>query len=172
MEKTADTITPTEISPPQADSAQKPAKKRTWGVQKGQLIGKCRKAVKLAAEHGVDVKEAMILSGYKEPLVSSRVSEMRKKVERYSLQTPQMQKLARDAVKDVLKGKEVTYTVSKAIPGIGVVDMEEKMIPSYSNKLAAAAMVVDRVDPAVKRVDSVQVSVSLDYLPFDLGQYK
>jgi hypothetical protein len=153
-----------------AELEQKPREKQKGGMKKGQLAGKTKKAVILAAEHGVELKEAMILAGYKPPLSPATVSRNKGLVEKYSLQTPRMQKLAHKAVLDTLQGKEVRYSAQKVTKDGVVVDYEEVITPSYTNKLAATAMVFDRVDPPVKRTESMNLNVTCD--PVDLEAFR
>lgn len=158
------------INPEMAEAVANTPKRNKFGHKvKGELNRKTKTALDLIATAGVDPKTAYILASNGRTPSSASLSRLTQKVEKYSLQTASMQKLASSVVKDCLKGKEATYTVQKAVAGVGIVDMEEKIIPTWTNKLAAAAMVQDRVDPAVKRNENLNVNV--DMHPVDLSKY-
>lgn len=139
------------------------------GKQPGVLATKTRKAVSLVVNHGVDPKDAYALVNGKPPKRDA-LDNLREQVRKYSLQTPQMQRLARDAVKDALQGKEMRYDAVKILGNGAKVPYEEVIVPSYTNKLAAAAMVQDRVDPVVRRSENINVNV--DCCPVDLSRYR
>ena len=83
--------------------------------------------------------------------------DLKKKHARYSLTKPNIVKLAHQAVKDTLKMTEV-------------IDSEGKVsLPSHTNRLAAASMVMDRVEPVVKVNHNLNVNANVD--PVDLSVY-
>jgi hypothetical protein len=80
-----------------------------------------------------------------------------------------MQKLASRAVQDVLQGKVVEVDAVKILANGEKVPYVEKIVPTYTNKLAAAAMVADRVEPIVRQ--SVNLNIDVDICPVDLSRY-
>jgi hypothetical protein len=148
------------IPPPQAETSP----------NRRQMSHKTRKAIDLVLEHGVEPKDAMILTQCVKTVNGENISRFKAKVQKYSLQRPVMQKLAQQAVKDVLEGKVVEYASEKAIAGIGVVEFTERVAPTYTNKLAAAAMVYERTEPVLRQ--NVNVNLNVDVDPFDLSKYR
>jgi hypothetical protein len=69
------------------------------------------------------------------------VTDLKRKSEKWLLSSPDLQKLAHHAVRDTLKMKPIKVKVSP----YGDEDMF--IYPQVSNRLAAAAMVVDRTEP-------------------------
>lgn len=163
-----DSITP-EILPPEKPQKQRTAAQNS-GKKPGTLSRKTKTALNLAINHGVDPKTAITLASGGITPSATAVSNFKAKVAKYSLQAPGMQKLASNVVKDVLKGKVVTYSTQKAVAGVGIVDMEITERPTFTNQLAAAAMVMDRVEPIVKH--NINVNANLDFLPFSLESLK
>lgn len=135
----------------------------------GTLAGKTLKAVALVVNHGVEPKEAYTLVNGKEPKRDA-LDNLKERVRQYSLQTPQMQKLARNAVRDALEGKAVKYDAEKILSNGKRVQYQEVVAPTYTNKLAAAAMVHDRVDPIVRRSENLNINAEM--APVDLSRYR
>lgn len=140
------------------------------GKKTGDLSHKTRKAIALVVDHGVEPKEAMVLTGCTKTVNPQSVSAFKGKVEKYSLQRPIMQKLAHQALRDTLEGKESRYDAVKVFSNGASVPYQEVIAPSYTNKLAAAAMVYDRVDPMIRR--SENLSINVDCSPVDLEKYR
>ena len=144
-------------------------KERKGGRKKGQLTTKVRTAIKLTADHGVPVKEAMILAGYGPRLPNSTVKGIRDKAAKYALTSPRMVRKAHRAIEDTLDMKPITYAASKPVAGIGVVDYTETIMPTVTNRLAAASMVMDRDQPTINR--NVNLNINADLHPVDLSKY-
>ena len=140
------------------------------GKKPGDLSHKTRKAIALVVDHGVAPKEAMILTGCAKTVNPQTISAFKGKVEKYSLQRPVMQKLAHQALRDTLEGKEARYDAVKVFSNGAKVPYQEVIVPSYTNKLAAAAMIYDRVDPLVRRSENLNVNVGCS--PVDLEKYR
>lgn len=103
-----------------------------------QFYGKTLQAAKLVMDHGVEPKEALILaSGNKQP-TRQAVHHFKEKLNKLALSSPKMQKLARSAIQETLEMKPIDIGEGK------------QMFPSHTNRLAAAAMVADRVDPVIR----------------------
>lgn len=134
-----------------------------------RLYGKTKRAMKLVIEHGVDIKEALVLANDGKKLTSGAISHFREKVRRHSLTAPGMVKLANQAIKDALQMKPITYEAAKVCAGIGVVDYTETIMPTITNRLAAASMVMDRDQPVVRQ--NVNLNANVDISPVDLSKY-
>jgi hypothetical protein len=120
-------------------------------------------------QNGVDAKTALLLTNpYKDTISRESVSKLRRKFKQYSLQAPKTVKLAHQAVKDALTNKPIEFTTQKVTKDGEVVELTETIMPSYTNKLAAASMVYDRYEPSIK----VQANINIDVDPIDLGSYK
>ena len=152
---------------PKADQKDTP-KHKNRPRQGGEMSWKTKKALALVINHGVDPKEAYTLANGREPSPAN-LTGFKQKVEKFSLQAPALQKLAHQVVKDTLKGKVRTYEAQKVCAGIGVVDYIETVSPSHTNQLAAAAMVMDRVDPILKV--SLNRNEHVEIPPIDLSNY-
>lgn len=162
------TIEP-EILPP------KPARERTEaqnaGKKPGTLARKTKTALDLAINHGVDEKTALILAHGGKQVSPGAITQFKAKVAKYRLTAPNMVKLAHNAVKDALKDKAIEVQQQAFDKKTGeVVEYTEKIAPTWTNKLAAAAMVLDRNEPVVKV--NHNVNVNLDFMPIDLEDYK
>lgn len=138
------------------------------GKPHGALSHKTRKALALVIDHGVEPKEAYMLTHGKAPSKDA-IARLKQKCDKYSLQRPALQKLATNAVKDTLQGKEVRYDAVKILANGQKVPYQEVVVPSYTNKLAAAAMVHDRVDPVVRQ--NMNLNVNAEISPVDLTKY-
>jgi hypothetical protein len=152
-----------EIIPPRVKKSAEPRKKP------GTLSHKTVQALNLAVNHGVEPKEAYILANGKAPSRAT-LTDFKRKVSKFSLQAPGMVKLAHQAVKDVLDGKEARYDAVKVFSNGKKVKYQEVMIPTHTNRLAAAAMIYDRTDPLVRRSENLNVNV--DCSPVDLSKYR
>jgi hypothetical protein len=130
---------------------------------------KTQQAIKLVAEHGVDAKTALMLV-HNRPVDPSAVKAFRKKVAAHALTRPAMVKLAHNVVRDVLQGKADEVTQQKLDRNGQVVEIIDKIVPTHTNRLAAAAMVFDRVEPVINR--NVTLTGELkDFMPVDLDEY-
>lgn len=138
------------------------------GVYRPIYNGKTQKVMDLITNHGIEPKEALTLIDGEIPS-PSRVSRLKEKVRKYSLSAPKMVKLAHQAVKETLQMKPIEYEAHKAVPGVGVVDYTDTLLPSITNRLAAAAMVLDRDQPIVKV--SVNANMNADIDPVDLALF-
>lgn len=133
-----------------------------------RFYGKTQKAADLVVHHGVDPKTALMLTTGKVP-DSGNLSRFNQKVSKYSLARPAMQKLAARAVQDTLSGKVVEIEAVKILGNGQKVPYIEKIVPSYTNKLAAAAMVADRTEPIIRQ--NVNLNINTEVAPVDLSKY-
>jgi hypothetical protein len=164
------TILPPEEKTQLDSLGRKRSDKQNAGGQTGMLREKTKKALALAINHGVDPKTAMTLARGGNPPSPAALTNFRRKVAKHSLSAPSMVKLAHNVVKDVLKGATREYQAQKCVAGVGVVDYTEVMAPTHTNQLAAAAMVMDRVEPIIRH--QVNANLNMDFLPVDLDKYK
>lgn len=169
-------LLPKETSSPKAievltEEKNQPEKqiRSKGGMKHGALTKKTQRAIKLVLEHGVDEKTALVLAGNGKMVNRSSVGRFKEKVRKYALSSPQMVKKAYSAIKDTLEMKPITYEVSKPVSGVGVVDYTETIMPSITNRLAAAAMVMDRDQPVVRQ--NVNLNANVDVSPVDMSKY-
>lgn len=99
---------------------------------------------------GLKPKEALKAVNYTNKISDRAVSSFNKKFRKHSLTAPTMVKLAHHAVKDCLTDTPITQ-VKKDKQGNEIV---EEIAPTWTNKLAAAAMVYDRVEPVKGGTDT------------------
>lgn len=138
---------------------------------KGAMARNTKQTLKLIVDHNLEPKEAYSLVNGRAP-GKQTLTALNQKVQEYSLQTDEMQRLAARAVKNTLKGKpiECERTIVDRKTG-QVIDYTEKQYPSHTNMLAAASMVQDRVDPIVRQNVNLNGNLA-DFLPFELDKYK
>jgi hypothetical protein len=135
-----------------------------------RIYGKTAIALKLAIEHGVEPRDALLMARNGKPPADRTVTDFRRKVAKYSLTRPAMVKMAHDVVKNTLMGQNDTYTTEKMTRDGRVVTVCETVAPTFTNKLAAAAMVMDRDQPIVHQ--SVNLNGELkDFMPVLLDDY-
>lgn len=143
------------------DTTTKHAETASQGQETGtdtvRFYGKTQMAADLVVCHGVDPKQALMLATGKTP-DSGNLSRFKKKVNKYSLSRPSMVKKAFTAISDTLDMRPVVTSDGKEI------------FPSHTNRLAAAAMVADRVEPVVRQ--SLNLNLNADIAPVDLDRYR
>ena len=105
---------------------------------------------------GLDPMKALQAVNYKTNITTQAVNKFKKKFQKYTLTAPTMQKLAHHAVKDCLTDTPITQ-VKKDRQGNEII---EEIAPTWTNKLAAAAMVYDRVEPVMRQVQSINIDIS------------
>jgi hypothetical protein len=114
---------------------------------------------------GLDPKEALKAVNYKHDIRPETVSRFKQKVKKYSLTAPAMVKLAHNAVKDCLTDQPIINTKRDKDGN----EITEAISPTWSNKIAAASMVYDRVEPVIHKAESVSHHV---IHPVDLSRYR
>jgi len=129
---------------------------------------KTQKLMDLVTNHGIDPKEAILLTEGEMP-TPSRVSRLKEKARKLMVTAPKRVKSALQALDDTLAMKPITYEASKPVAGIGIVDYQETIMPSITNRLAAAAMILDRDQP-IKNVN-VNLNANAQISPVDLERY-
>jgi hypothetical protein len=98
---------------------------------------------------GVAIEEAHKLVTGKDRLPEATKSNIKRKSEKWLLNSPQMQKLAHNAVRDTLKMKPI-----KTEKG--------EIYPRVSDRLTAASMVTDRTEPRKQQTGSGPVNLFID----------
>jgi len=112
-------------------------------------------------EAGLKPKEALQAVNYTNKISAQSVSEFKKKLKRYSLTHPKLLKLAHNAVKDCLTDQPI---ISKRKDKQGQEIIEENA-PTWANKIAAASMVYDRVEPTRQSPEIVNQSLTINAIP-------
>jgi hypothetical protein len=118
-------------------------------------------------DKGIEPKQALQVTNLKHNISRGAIHNLKKKYAKYSLTAPKIQKLAHKALLDCLNGETSEYTAQKVTKAGDVIDYQEVIAPSVTNKIAAAAMVYDRVEPAIRQ----QVNVNLEVHPVDLSNF-
>lgn len=98
----------------------------------------------------------------------SYIPSLKKKLDKTSLVSVKAKRLAKKAVIETLEMKAVTET--KLDNKGNEVIVENK--PSHSNRLTAAAMVLDRSEPIVQRHQSESVTINFDGTLLDYSQFQ
>ena len=96
------------------------------------------------------------------------VPQLKAKLEKTSLVSAKAKRLAKKAVIETLEMKAVTET--KLDNKGNQVEVENK--PSHSNRLTAAAMVLDRSEPIIQRHQNESVSINLDGTLLDYSNFR
>ena len=112
-------------------------------------------------EAGLKPKEALQAVNYTNKISGQSVSEFKKKLKRYSLTHPKLLKLAHNAVKDCLTDQPI---ISKRTNKQGQ-EIIEETTPTWANKIAAASMVYDRVEPTKQSPDVINNSLTINAIP-------
>ena len=121
-------------------------------VKTPKFYPKTIQAMKLVSI-GETPANALKLVNNQKTITSGAVAHFNKKLRNYSLTRPEIVKLARNAVKDCLQDKPIN----------------NETYPTYSNKLAAAIMVYDRIEPVIKQ--NLNVNVNTELHPIDLSKF-
>jgi hypothetical protein len=136
-----------------------------------RYYGKTQKALMLVERHGVDPADALRLATGNPTPNPATLTAFRKKAAAYSLSRPSMVKLAHSVVKDTMSGKCDQIQQQKVTSTGQVVDFIENIAPTHTNKLAAAAMVFDRVEPVVRQNINLNGNLA-DFMPVKLECYE
>lgn len=116
-------------------------------------------------DNGVDALTALQLTNNKQQISPVTKYKLEKKYQRYSLLSTAMRKMAHNAVKDCLSDAPIIQK-RKDRQGNEII---EEIPPTWTNKIAAASMVYDRVEPAIRQNQNLNVNV--DVHPVDLSLY-
>ena len=114
---------------------------------------------------GVEPEIAVKLLNNTNKPARSTVSLLKAKYGKYTLTAPKMQKLAHSAITDCLTDQPIKQ-VKRDKQGNEII---EEIPPTWTNKIAAASMVYDRVEPVIHKAESVSHHV---IHPVDLSKYR
>ncbi len=157
--------TPAIEKKPNLGQPQEPETTETAPKQP-RFYPKTIQAIKLVSI-GETPEEALKLVNNKNKITSGAVSHLRKKIRKYSLTHPKLVKLAQDVVLDTLKG-EVTELQQEKVTSTGQrVEYIERIAPTVTNKLAAAAMVYDRFEPVKGSPEVINNSLTINAIPVE-----
>lgn len=117
---------------------------------------------------GISPELALKFSNQKDNIRPETVSRFKQKLKKHSLTAPAMVKSAASQVKRILAAEVREIDQQKVTKSGEVVDYKEVIAPSDTNILAAAAMVYDRYEPAIKQ--TVQINIDVD--PVNLDDYR
>lgn len=151
-----------------ADFRHLPSGKRDRGST-GRLYSKTKDAVRLIVEHNLPVTEAYTIVNGKPP-ARATAAVLAVKARECGLRAPEFQQLAQQVVKNVLRAKPIKATRTSINKATGLPEeYTERIYPTYTNQLAAASMVMDRVDPVVRQNLNLNANLA-DVLPFSLDE--
>jgi hypothetical protein len=120
-------------------------------------------------DSGVNAMDALLLTNpLKDKVSAVAVHKLKAKYKRYSLQAPGTIKLAHNQIKRILSGEERVLDQQRVTKDGRVIDYKEVIAPSDTNIIAAACMVYDRYEPAIK----VQANINMDVDPVSLDGYR
>jgi hypothetical protein len=135
------------------------------GRKRPEIYSKTQEMTKLVLEHGIDEKTAYTLvKGH--PPTDSSLSRFKDKVQKFSVTAPPMVKDARNVLRNAMRFKAVEIEQEAVNRKGEVVQYTERIIPSYTNALAAASMVLDRDQPVVHKSVSMTGNVSISPVDF------
>ena len=123
-------------------------------------------AFALLKENGLTNPEAAKILGYSNGtarVISSKINKL-------SLKHPKMVKSAARIIKDVLDLKPIEVERTAVTKSGQVIDYTDNIYPTHTNALTAAAMVYDRVEPAIRQ--TANLNVNCDISPVDLSQFR
>lgn len=131
----------------------------------------CAKTLRYFAyrDKGLTRREAYKIATGKEKITIQGLCTIERKYKSWSLErlkNPEVVKSAYEAIRETLKMKPINVETTKP-DGETVI---ETIVPTITNRLVAAKMVMDRVEPAVKR--NVSLSINADFSPVDLEKYR
>jgi hypothetical protein len=129
-----------------------------------KYLQKTLDAIKLV-DMGIEPKQALQLTNFKKDITAQAVHKFKKKYNKYSLTAPKIQKLAHNAITDCLSDAPIIQK-RKDKQGNEIV---EEIPPTWTNKIAAASMVYDRVEPAIRQ--NANLNLNVDVHPVDLSLY-
>jgi hypothetical protein len=123
-------------------------------------------AFALLKETGLTNTDAAKVLGYSNGtarVISSKINKL-------SLTHPKMVKSAARVIKDVLDLKPIEIERTSVTKSGQVVEYTDNIYPTHTNALTAAAMVYDRVEPAIKQ--TANLNINCDISPVDLEAYR
>ena len=121
---------------------------------------KTLEAIRLV-QAGADPETALRITNSKERISERAIYNLKEKCRKYSLTHPKLVKLAHNAVKDCLTDQPI---ISKRTNKQGQ-EIIEETTPTWANKIAAASMVYDRVEPTKQSPDVINNSLTINAIP-------
>ena len=117
------------------------------GRKQPKLLKKTLLEMKLM-DAGETAENALKIVNNKDKVHKQSVYALEQKYKKYSLNKPNMAKLANNQVKRILKAQPRERVKDTKIVDGQVVEIKEEIVPSDTNILSAAMMVYDRYEPA------------------------
>jgi hypothetical protein len=114
---------------------------------------------------GLEPMKALQAVNFKANITQQAVNKFKKKYQKYSLTAPKITKLAHNAIVDCLTDQPIINTKRDKDGN----EITEAISPTWSNKIAAASMVYDRVEPVIHKAENVSHHV---IHPVDLSRYR
>lgn len=152
-----------------AEIIQKVKKKRgrPLGCTKENSI--LKKSAMLSVLENTDLTQTEVAKAFNvTPAVTTKIYDNVEKIKKHTIQTSKHQKLASKAILDCLKGvpvkKEIVLKTGDVVP--------YDYYPDYNDRHRAAAMVLDRTEPKVTKIQSESISMSLEINPIDYSKYR
>lgn len=125
-----------------------------------------------AMDRGMTAKEATLLVKGKANLCEAAEYKIKEKYRKWSLASPAMQKAAHLAVRETLTMKPLEERTTSIIDDKEVTTIK-RIYPSHTNRLAAAAMVADRVEPIVRQNLNLNLNADIkDLIPAEVSGYE
>lgn len=138
-------------------------------VKTPRFYGKTQRAADLVVKHGVEPREALLIANNGKLPDRSNIARFKEKCAKYSLSSPKMEKKAYNLLNQVLEMRPLELKQQTVNRQGEVVEYTETIAPTFTNGLAAAAMVFDRTQGIVNKSLNVNASVSIS--PVDLTQF-
>ena len=110
---------------------------------------------------GADPETALRITNGKNKISERAIFNLKEKCRKYTLTNPRLVKLAHNAVKDCLTDQPI---ISKRTDKQGL-EIIEETAPTWANKIAAASMVYDRVEPTRQTPEVVNQSLTINAIP-------
>jgi hypothetical protein len=112
-----------------------------------KMLQKTKDAIAMV-NAGISPANALKAVNFKRKISHQAIAELKQKVNKCSLSQPNIVKLAHNAIKDCLNNRPINGEI----------------YPTHTNKLAAATMVYDRIEPVVRQ----NLNINIDVHPVDL----
>lgn len=133
-----------------------------------KYLPKTLEAMKLV-DAGLTPLQALQATNFKKNISPAGIAVFKRKYKKHSLTAPTMVKLAHNAIKDCLTDQPIKQTIKKKDKDGNETEIIEEIPPTWTNKVAAASMVYDRVEPAIRQ--NANLNLNVDVHPVDLQSY-
>jgi hypothetical protein len=125
-------------------------------------------AIKLV-NAGESPETALKIVNNKDTITRGAVSHFKKKLTKYALTRPKIQKLADDQITRILKGESREITQRKVTKDGKVIEYQEVIPCTDTNITSVLGYVLERTQPAIRQNQNLNVNV--DVHPVDLSLY-